>query len=375
MNPEQYIQLAAAGVRELQPYQPGKPVSELERELGIKDIIKLASNENALGPSPKAIDAMRSELPGLARYPDGNGFTLKQALANKLGVAIEQLILGNGSNDVLEVLFRTFITPQDEVVFSEHAFAVYPITTQAVGAVAKVAAAKNWGHDPVAMRDAVTERTRLVLIANPNNPTGTWLGASDLRDLISAMPEHVLVVVDEAYFEVASDKGMGADDYPDAAAWINEFPNLIVTRTFSKVYGLAGLRVGYGISNPTVIDLMNRVRQPFNVNSLALAAAEAALQDSAHFAASLALLRSGMQQLTSAFDTMGLEYIPSVGNFVCVNVGRPCGEVYTALLRQGVIVRPVANYGMPEYLRITIGLEQENARFLESLSKVLKIKT
>lgn len=372
MNPEQYIQLAAAGVRELQPYQPGKPVSELERELGISNIIKLASNENALGPSPKAINAMQTELPQLARYPDGNGFALKQALASKLGVSIGQLILGNGSNDVLEVLFRTFITPQDEVVFSEHAFAVYPITTQAVGAIAKVAAAKNWGHDLNAMRDAVTDRTRLVLIANPNNPTGTWLGADELKAFITDMPDHVLVVVDEAYFEVASDKGMGADDYPDAVAWVSDLPNLVVTRTFSKVYGLAGLRVGYGISNPTVIDLMNRVRQPFNVNSMALVAAEAALQDTEHFDASLALLRNGMQQLTSAFDTMGLGYIPSVANFVCVNVGRPCGEVYEALLREGVIVRPVANYGMPEYLRITIGLEQENARFIESLGKVLK---
>ncbi|WP_172600401.1 histidinol-phosphate transaminase [Sulfurivermis fontis] len=366
-----FLSLAAPGVRQLKPYQPGKPIEELERELGVSNIIKLASNENPLGPSPLALTAARAALEDVWLYPDGNGFVLKDKLKQKLGVAMEQLILGNGSSDILDFAVRAFVTPQDEVMFSEHAFAVYPILTQAAGARAVVVPAKNWGHDLTAMRSAITERTRLIFIANPNNPTGTWLPAAELEAFIADLPAHVLVLVDEAYFEYASYPAMGAADYPDAIAWVGRYPNLIVARTFSKCYGLAGLRVGYGVCHPQVADLMNRVRPPFNVNSLALAAAAAALDDSEHLQQTLALNAAGMDQLTAGFASLDLRHIPSVGNFVSVDTGRTAAPLYDALLREGVIVRPVANYGMPNHLRVTIGLPEENARFLAALAKVL----
>ena len=360
------LRLAVDGVRGLQPYEPGKPMEALERELGLRDIIKLASNENPLGPGPRALEAVRAQVPDIGRYPDGNGFALKQALSRHLGVDPACLTLGNGSNDILELLARAFLAPEHEVVFSEHAFAVYPIVTQAAGARAVVTPARDWGHDLEAMAAALTPRTRLVFIANPNNPTGTWLRADALEHFLDSTPEHVLVVIDEAYFEYVQEP-----DYPDALSWLPRYPNLVLTRTFSKAHGLAGLRVGYGISRPQVADLLNRVRQPFNVNSLALAAAEAALGDAAHLQRSTALNREGMARLVAGFEDLGLGYIPSVANFISVDVGRPGTEVYQALLRRGVIVRPVANYGMPRHLRVTVGLPEENARFLDALAAVL----
>ncbi|MDP1708012.1 MAG: histidinol-phosphate transaminase [Gammaproteobacteria bacterium] len=363
-----FMELATSGVRNLQPYVPGKPVAELEREYGVRDAIKLASNENPLGPSPRVLGAIQQSLTQLARYPDGAGFELRAALARRHGVQLDQITLGNGSNDLLELVTRAFVTPQHEVVFSEHAFAVYPIVTQAVGATARVAAVHNWGHDLDAMGALVNERTRVVFIANPNNPTGTWLSESALEDFLQTIPPAVLVVVDEAYFEYARDT---AADYPDASQWLTRFPNLIVTRTFSKAYGLAGLRVGYALSQPEVADMLNRVRQPFNVNNLGQVAALAALEDTDHLARSLACNREGMAQVTSAFALMGLTFIPSAGNFVCVDTGRDALDVYDALLREGVIVRPVANYGMPQHLRVTIGLPEENERFIKALEKVL----
>jgi len=366
-----YLELAAPGLKGLQPYQPGKPIEELEREYGITNIIKLASNENPLGPSPLALEAIKQEFGELARYPDGNGFLLKQAIAKKMGVAQSHITLGNGSNDILELVTRAFATSDNEVIFSQHAFAVYPIVTQAVNAKAVVTPAKDWGHDLDAMADAVTDRTRLVFIANPNNPTGTYLPGERLKAFIAGMPRHVIVVVDEAYFEYANDPRMQAEGYPDASKWLSEFPNLIVTRTFSKAYGLAALRVGYSLSDPGIADLLNRVRQPFNVNHLAIVAATAAINDAQHLDKGIHLNAVGMQQLIEGFDTLGLEFIPSVGNFVCVNVGNEAANVYDALLREGVIVRPVANYEMPRYLRVTIGLPQENERFLQALGKVL----
>ncbi|WP_455209250.1 histidinol-phosphate transaminase [Kaarinaea lacus] len=367
----EYLELAAPGVKGLHPYQPGKPIDELEREYGISNIIKLASNENPLGPSPLALDAIKQELHELARYPDGNGFVLKQALSQKLGVALPQITLGNGSNDILELITRAFATSGNEIIFSQHAFAVYPIVTQAVNATAVVTPAKDWGHDLEAMANAVTAKTRLIFIANPNNPTGTWLSGDKLKAFIAALPRHVIVVVDEAYFEYANDPRMQADGYPDASKWLGEFPNLIVTRTFSKAYGLAALRAGYSVSHPGIADLLNRVRQPFNMNHLALVAASAALNDTQHLDKGIHLNAVGMQQLVEGFDTLGLDFIPSVGNFVCVDVGKKAASVYDALLHEGVIVRPVANYEMPQYLRITIGLPQENERFLQALQKVL----
>lgn len=364
--------LAIPGVRGLTPYLPGKPIAELERELGISNIVKLASNENPLGPSPLALEAARRALPELHVYPDGGGFALKTALAEKLGLVPAQITLGNGSNDVLEIIARTFLSPELNAVFSEHAFAVYPIVTQAAGAQAKIAPAHNgergprYGHDLAALAAAVDGSTRLVFIANPNNPTGTYLDAKSLHGFLAGLPEQVIAVVDEAYFEYVA-----APDYPDALAWLPEFPNLVVTRTFSKAYGLAGLRVGYAASSPEIADLLNRVRQPFNVNLLALEAARAALDDPDYLRRGVELNNAGLRQLGAALAERKLETIPSVGNFLTFDLGRPAAPVYDALLRQGVIVRPVANYGLPRHLRVTIGTAEQNAIFLAALDRVL----
>ena len=366
-----FLEFAAPGVRGLKPYQPGKPIEELEREYGVKNAIKLASNENPLGPSPKALEAIRKATPDVWLYPDGGGFALKAKLAERLGVCQEQITLGNGSSDVLEFAVRAFVTARDQVMFSAHSFAIYPILTQAVGAEAVVVPAKAWGNDLVAMAEAVTDRTKLIFIANPNNPTGTWLGGSALEPFLRGLPSHVLVLMDEAYFEFARHPAMGARDYPDALQWVARYPNLIVARTFSKAYGIAGLRVGYSISHPEVSDLLNRVRPPFNVNGLALAAATAALDDEDHLRRPVEMTAAGMVQLTDGFAGLGLPHIPSVGNFLALDVGRPAGPVYDALLREGVIVRPVANYGMPNHLRVTVGRPEDNKRFLDALAKVL----
>lgn len=362
-----FSSLALPGVQALHPYQPGKPVAVLEREYGVSNAIKLASNENPLGPSPLAIQAAQQALYGVARYPEGGCFDLKQALATKHGIDEFCITVGNGSNDILELLTRAFVAPRHEVIFSEHAFAVYPIVTQAVGAKAVVTPAKDWGYDLGAIADAITDATKLIFIANPNNPTGTWLHKDALYKFIQHVPEKVLVVIDEAYFDYVEN-----NSYPDASKWLAEFDNLVVTRTFSKAYGLAGLRVGYSLSHGDVADLLNRVRQPFNVNSVAQDAALAALDDSAHLKATVQLNQAGLQQLQSGFDAMGLRAIPSVANFVAVDVQQKGTAVYDALLRHGVIVRPVANYNMPNHIRVTVGLEQENKRFLQVLSEVLK---
>ncbi len=362
-----FLKLSAKGIPGLNPYVPGKPISELERELGISNSIKLASNENPLGCSDLARAAMEKELAEIARYPDGGGFALRNALAEKHGVEPACITLGNGSNDVLDMIARVFLESGEESLFSEHAFAVYPISSQAVGATLKMApASTGYGYDLDAMLERTTGRTRVIWIANPNNPTGTWISAADLHAFIAKVPESCMVVVDEAYIEYVQEP-----DYPDASQWLSEFPHLIVTRTFSKAYGLAGLRVGYGLSHPDVADLLNRVRQPFNVNTMAQAAAAAALQDQAFIERVVELNTAGMKQLVEGFGAMGLEYIPSVGNFICVDVGRPGAEVDQVLLREGCITRPIANYGLPNHLRVSIGLAEENQRLLEALKKVL----
>lgn len=358
--------MAAPGVRELTPYNPGKAIEELQRERQPRDVVKLASNENPLGPSPRALAAIQNSLPNIGRYPDGTGVALREALASQLGISPGAITLGNGSNDVLELVARSFVTSADEVVFSEHAFAVYPLVTQALGARAVVTPARDFGHDLVAMQEAVSARTRLVFLANPNNPSGTWVSKASLQGFLEALPEHVMVVVDEAYFEYVEEA-----DYPDGVQLLSAFPQLLVTRTFSKIHGLAGLRIGYAVSHPVVAELMNRVRQPFNCNSLALAAAEGVLGDEAHVAKSRLMNREGLTQLAEAFASLGLQYIPSVANFICVDLGRPALPLYEALLEQGVIVRPVANYGLPQHLRVSVGLPQENARFVEALRRVL----
>lgn len=364
-----FLALAQPGVQKLSPYVPGKPVDELARELNLDPdtIVKLASNENPLGPSPKAVEAIKAQLDELTRYPDGNGFALKQKLAERCGVTISQVTLGNGSNDILELVARAYLAPGLNAVFSEHAFAVYPIATQAVGAQAIAVPARHWGHDLPAMLAAIDENTRVVFIANPNNPTGTWFGADELDEFLAAIPERVLVVLDEAYIEYAGD-----GDLPDGLKYLASHPNLLVSRTFSKAYGLAALRVGYAICSAQIADVLNRVRQPFNVNSLALAAACAALDDEDFLARSRACNAAGMRQLEAGFRQLGLDWIPSRGNFIAVDFGRDAAPINQALLQDGVIVRPVTGYGMPTFLRVSIGTEAENARFLDVLSKVLE---
>ncbi|OWL91350.1 histidinol-phosphate transaminase [Halopseudomonas aestusnigri] len=363
-----FLSLARPGVQKLSPYVPGKPVEELAREFGLRpqDIVKLASNENPLGPSPAVREAIAAALPELTRYPDGNGFALKQALAAKSGVNTAGITLGNGSNDILELVARAFVGPEHEVVFSDHAFAVYPIVTQAVGAKAVSVPAKDWGHDLDAMAAAITPSTRVVFIANPNNPTGTWIERDALEAFLDRVPENVIVVLDEAYTEYVE-----TDDVPNGVDYLGRYSNLLVSRTFSKAYGLAALRVGYGLSHPAIADALNRVRQPFNVNSLALAAALAALEDEAYLIESRRINRIGMQQLEEGCAALGLSWIPSRGNFLAIDLGREAAPVFQGLLREGVIVRPVANYGMSNYLRVTVGLPAENQRFLDALKQVL----
>lgn len=368
-----YQSLALAGVQALSPYQPGKPIEELERELGITNILKLASNENPLGTSPKALAALTRPLTALELYPDGSGYLLKEAIANKLGLQVKQITLGNGSNDVLELIARAFLAQGRSAVMSEFAFAVYPIVTQATGAELCIAKANPpehvdmpYGHNLQNLLAKISDNIRLVFIANPNNPTGTWLGKEELLNFLQQVPPQVIVVIDEAYTEYVEDP-----EFPDALAWLAQFPNLIVTRTFSKIYGLAGLRVGYAAASPEIADILNRVRQPFNVNSLALAAATAALDDDAFLEQSKAVNSAGLQQWFAACAEENWEYIPTVGNFITLHLKRPAVAIYEALLREGVIVRPIAGYGLPQHLRITIGTEAQNQRCITALKKVL----
>lgn len=367
-----FLDWAAPGLRGLRPYQPGKPIAELEREYGVTDIVKLASNENPLGPSSRVLTAIADAAMALARYPDANGFELKQALAARHGLPAGCITLGNGSNDVLALLAECFLQPGAEAVYSRHAFAVYSLVVQATGATHKVAAAfpadhaQPFGHDLDAMRALVGPATRLVFIANPNNPTGTWLEGEHLAAFIHSLPAHVIVVVDEAYFEYVKAPG-----YPDASQWLARFPNLVVTRTFSKAYGLAGLRIGYALSGSGIADLLNRIRQPFNTSSIAQAAAVAALDDVAHLARSIQLNATELVRVTQSCEALGLGVVPSVGNFVLVDMHRAAEPVFEALLHEGVIVRPVANYELPNHLRISIGTPVENDRLVAALTKVV----
>lgn len=364
--------LAAPGVRELSPYVPGKPPEALERELGVKNSIKLASNENPLGPGPLARAALATALAGVGVYPDGSGHMLRTKLARKHGLDLGQVTLGNGSNDILVLLAEAFLTPGLEAVYSRYAFSVYPNAVQASGATARIAAANPpdhpmpIGHDPAALLAAIGPRTRMIFLANPNNPTGTWLAARELDELLCAIPPEVIVVLDEAYHEYSV--GLGV---PDGTQWLARHPNLVITRTFSKAYGLAGLRVGYSLSHPEIADLLNRVRQPFNVSVPALAAAAAAMDDRDHLAATLALNRAGTEQLRAGLSAIGLRVPASAGNFVLADLGRPAAAINDALLRQGVIVRPVANYALADHLRITTGTAAQNERLLKAMSLAL----
>lgn len=365
------IQFGPDYVRAIAPYQGGKPIAEVAREFGLDEvkIVKLASNENPLGMPESAKQAMLDAVADIGRYPDANGFELKQAITAKYGVPQDWITLGNGSNDILELAAHAFVQPGQSVIYSQYSFAVYALATQAVGGRAIVVPARQYGHDLAAIANAITADTRLIFIANPNNPTGTFIPAADLEAFLKVVPSNIVVVLDEAYNEY-----LAPDLQYESTAWVREYPNLLVSRTMSKAYGLAGLRVGFGIAQPAITDLLNRIRQPFNVNSLAQAAAIAALNDSAFLQQSAQLNAEGYRQLTQAFDAMDLEYVPSYGNFVLVKVGNDDGagaRANLALLKQGVIVRPVANYGLPQWLRISIGLPDENAIFIEALKKAL----
>lgn len=360
--------LAPEYIRAIAPYQGGKPISELAREMGLNeaDIVKLASNENPLGMSPKAMMAVEGAIEDIARYPDGNAFELRAAVSRKYGVAANQIVFGNGSNDILELAARAFLQPGDEAIYSQHAFAVYPLVTQAVGAKGVVVPAKDFAHDLDGFLHAITPKTKLIFIANPNNPTGTLIKKDALKAFLDAAPSHVLILLDEAY-----DEYLNEADKSEAIGWLAQYPNLIVSRTFSKAYGLAGLRVGFGLMQAEVADIMNRVRQPFNVNSIAQAAAIASLADDDFVARSYAANQAGMAQLTQGLRKLGLEYIPAYGNFVSFKV-KNATQVNQQLLQNGVIVRPVANYEMPDYLRVSVGLFSENAKFLQVLEKILE---
>jgi histidinol-phosphate aminotransferase len=364
-------------VQAIAPYVPGKPAEEVAREYGIDDVLKLASNENPLGPSPRAVEALREGLADLHVYPDGSGFHLKRAIADHYAVRPEQITLGNGSNDVLELVARAYLEPGVNAVFSEHAFAVYALATQAAGARAKVVPARPaddpvmpFGADCAAMATAIDERSRVMFLANPNNPTGTWVEAAELRELLDAVPENVIVVLDEAYTEYVDDP-----DFPDGIELLAHYPNLVVTRTFSKIFGLAALRVGFAVSSPEVASLLDRVRQPFNVNALALRAAEAALEDAAFIAESRRVNARGLAQWQAAARTRGWRTLPSRANFITVLTPYPAGQVFERLLREGVIVRPLGGDedrgGLSTALRITIGTREQNERAIAALDRAL----
>lgn len=354
-------------VRAISPYRPGRPLEDLARDYGLQAaaIVRLAANENPLGVPASAVRAMIEAVPGLGRYPDSSGLELKRALAEKFRVPAEWITLGNGSNDILEMAARAFLRPGQSVVYAQHSFAVFAMATQVNGARHIVVPARDLGHDLDAMAGAIAGDTRIVFIANPNNPTGTFLPAADIDAFLRRIPTSVAVVLDEAYNEY-----LPPDLRADSTEWLRRHPNLIISRTFSKVYGLAGLRVGYGLAQAGITDLMNRVRQPFNVGSLALVAARAALSDKAFLQESFELNCAGLRQLQSAFDAMGLQYVPSHANFVLVRVGDAAG-VHESLLRAGVVVRRVDSDGLPEWLRVTVGLRSENEAFLRALQEAL----
>ncbi|WP_330217106.1 histidinol-phosphate transaminase [Endozoicomonas montiporae] len=351
----------------MSPYLPGKPIEELAREQGLDeaDIVKLASNENPLGPAPSSLASIKRQLSDIARYPDGNLFNLRQALSQKLQVLPEQITFGNGSNDVLVLLAQSWLKPGVSAVFSEYAFVVYPIAVKAAGAESIVVPARNWGHDLEAMADAVREDTRMIFLANPNNPTGTAFSRDELVCFLDKVRNDIIVVLDEAYFEYVQD-----EKHPDGIALLNQYPNLVVTRTFSKAYGLAGSRVGYSVSSKNIASVLNKLRQPFNVNNLGEAAAVAVLEDEDYLARSRSLNSEGLEKVATGLQDQGFAYIPSKGNFITFDTGGDAMVVYQKLLEKGVIVRPVANYGMLRHLRVSIGLPEENDRFLQALAEV-----
>ena len=362
----QWESLANEHILGIAPYEPGKPIEELERELGIHDAIKLASNENPLAPSDRVQKAVIGALGSLNRYPDGSGYYLRQALAKKHGVTPDQILLGNGSNELIEVLVRAFLRPGDEAVVPHPSFVVYPMIVQAAGGIRVMVMLKDHRLDLEAMARAITPLTKIVFVANPNNPTATIVTADEVEHFMARVPERTIVVFDEAYIEFA----MGPD-FPDTLAYVKQGRKVVVLRTFSKAASLAGLRVGYGVAEADAIALMNRIRQPFNVNSLAQAAALAALEDESHILECVRMIEAGRHFLYDEFTTLGLRYVPSRANFIIVDVGRSAAEIYQKLLHEGVIVRPMTPFGMETALRITVGTPEENRRLVKALRTVL----
>ena len=355
----------AARTRDIIFYDAGKPIEEVERELGISGSTKLASNENPLGPSPRAVETLKGALEGLNRYPDGSGYYLKQALAERSGLTPAHFTLGNGTNEVLENIGKAFLDPGDQVVLADAAFIVFHIVAQLCQAERAVVPLKDYVHDLEEMADRITPRTKMVFVANPNNPTGTAVGRERLKTFLDSVPSRVIVVLDEAYAHYPT-----MPDYPDGLEALRDFPNLFVLRTFSKVYGLAGVRVGFGAGHPDCVRAVEKLREPFNVNSMALAAALSALDDSEHVEKSRRLNAEGLEFLYGRLKELGVAYVPSQANFLLVEVGDGV-EVFEKLLREGVIVRPVKGYGLPSHIRVTVGLPEENERFIDALARVL----
>ena len=357
------------GIETIKAYQGGKPIEEVKRELGISDIIKLASNENPLGPSPLAQQAIKEISTQVHFYPDGNAFYLKADLAKHLNVTEDHLILTNGSNEVLQLVGETYLGPGDEVIYAEGAFVVYGLVATVTGATPVVVPMQNDTHHLTAMADAITDKTKTIFIANPNNPTGTMVTAKETAHFMAQVPEDVLVVFDEAYYEYVTHP-----DYPHTLPYVMDGRNFIITRTFSKIYGLAGLRIGYGIAPPPVIATMNPVRQPFNCNAVAQAAARAAITDTEYVKESQMLNEQGKVFLYNAFDDLGLRYIKTEGNFIMVFVNQPGADMAEAMMKKGVIVRAMTSYGYPDAIRVTIGKQKENERFLQALSSIISTK-
>lgn len=359
--------LVSENIETLMPYTPGKPIEETERELGITNIIKLASNENSLGPSKKALKAIKKALKNLHLYPDANCYYLKEKLAKFHNVHPDQLILGNGSNDIIDLSVRTFCSPGDEVITSEMSFIMFYISAQAQNCVQKIVKMKNYTFDLDAIKAEITDRTKMIYIANPNNPTGTYVTKNELDNFLRSIPEDIVVGIDEAYYEYVV-----AKDYPfDTIKYIKDRPNTIIMRTFSKIYGLAGIRIGYGITDAKLANYINRVRQPFNISTLAQVAAMAALDDKAHVRKSRKMNREGMEYLTKELTALGFTVIPSQANFLLIDLHKDATELYEKVLRLGVIVRPMKGFNMPTGIRVTIGTMEENKRFIDALKQSL----
>lgn len=362
-----FLELANESIRHLAPYQPGKPINEVQRELGLTDVIKLASNENPLGPSPKALAAIKQHLNELALYPDATGHELKQALAAQWQLQPQQFTLTAGSEALFVLIGQAFVKSGQDVIISQYGFATFAIATRIFQGNIITVPAKNWGHDLDATLAAITPSTRLIFLANPNNPTAAWHDHQTLVNFLERLPQNIIVVLDEAYAEFMTDE----PDYPNSKKLLQQFPNIIITRTFSKLHGLAGLRIGYAVSHPDAADMLNRVKLPFNVTSIAMVAAIAALDDQAHIEATLALNREGLQYYKDELTQMQISFLPPAGNFITIDIKANGVDMYQALLQQGIIVRPLAGYGLPQFLRVSVGTMPENRRFINSLRKLL----